>query len=241
MRDYRPFGPCRGATLGLGLLCLAAAPAGSSDWPQFDFDAAHSGVSLQETTINRGNVATLHVLYSVALPSVADGAPAFLSGVATPQGVKDLLFLNTKDGRILALDAADGSTVWARQPAAGPRYTTSSPAVDPARLYVYAYGLDGKAHKYQVSDGVEVTSGGWPEVATLKPDVEKGSSALSVATTAAGRSYLYVANGGYPGDAGDYQGHVTAIDLATGAQRVFNANCSDQTVHFVEGGSPDCA
>jgi hypothetical protein len=229
------------AGLGLALLGLAAAPAVSSDWPQFDFDAAHSGVSPDETTIHRDNVATLHVLYSVVLPSVADGAPALLTGVATPGGVKDLLFLNTKDGRILALDAADGSTVWARRPATGPNYTTSSPAVDPGRLYVYAYGLDGKAHKYQVGDGVEVTTGGWPEVATLKPDVEKGSSALSVATTAGGQSYLHVANGGYPGDRGDYQGHVTAIDLATGAQRVFNANCSNRAVHFVEGGSPDCA
>jgi len=231
----------RGAGLGLALLWLAAAPGAASDWPQFDLDARHTGVSLQETTIHRGNVSTLHVLYNVVLPSVADGAPAFLSSVATPQGVKDLLFLSTKDGRILALDAANGSTVWARRPATGPNYTTSSPAVDPGRRYVYAYGLDGKAHKYQAGDGAEVTTGGWPEVATLKPDVEKGSSALSVATTVGGQSYLYVANGGYPGDAGDYQGHVTAINLATGAQRVFNANCSNQTVHFVEGGSPDCA
>jgi putative pyrroloquinoline-quinone binding quinoprotein len=240
MRYRRLLSSGRAAGLALGLLGAAAPTALPSDWPQFDFDAAHSGVSLQETTINRGNVATLHVLYNVVLPSVADGAPAFLSGVATPQGVKDLLFLNTKDGRIIAVNAADGSTVWARQPATGPRYTTSSPAVDPGRLYVYAYGLDGKVHKYQMGDGVEVTTGGWPEVATLKPDVEKGSSALSVATSAAGQSYLYVANGGYPGDAGDYQGHVTAIDLATGLQKVFNANCSNQTVHFVEGGSPNC-
>jgi hypothetical protein len=240
MRQPGPHRSRRGAALGLGLLWLAVAPALASDWPQFDFDAAHSGVNAHETAIHRGNVATLHVLYSVVLPSVADGAPAFLSGVTTPSGVKDLLFLNTKDGRILALDAADGSTVWAKRPASGPRYTTSSPAIDPGRLYVYAYGLDGKAHKYQVGDGVEVTTGGWPEIATLKPDVEKGSSALTVATAANGRSYLYVANGGYPGDAGDYQGHVTAIDLATGLQKVRNANCFNLAVHFVEGGSPDC-
>jgi len=241
MRYGGTVGSHPGAGLALGLLWLAATHGAAADWPQFDLDARHGGISLQEATIHRGNVSTLHVLYDVVLPSVADGAPAFLSGVTTPQGVKDLLFLNTRDGRILALDAANGSTVWARRPATGPNYTTSSPAVDPGRHYVYAYGLDGKAHKYQVGDGAEVTTGGWPEVATLKPDVEKGSSALSVATTAGGQSYLYVANGGYPGDAGDYQGHVTAINLATGAQRVFNANCSNRAVHFVEGGSPDCA
>ena len=64
-------------------------------------------------------------------------------------------------------------------------------------------------------------------------------SALSIATASSGVTYLYVANGGYPGDAGDYQGHITAINLATGAQKVFNAACSDQTIHFVENGSPD--
>lgn len=226
--------------LGLGLSWLAVGPAAAADWPQFNVDARHSGTSLQETTIHRGNVPTLHALYHVTLPSIADGAPAFLSGVSTVSGTKDLLFLTTKNGRILALDAANGSTVWAKQPATGPNYTTSSPAIDPGRQFVYSYGLEGRAHKYQVADGTEITTGGWPQLATLKPTVEKGSAALSVATVAGGASYLYVANGGYPGDAGDYQGHVTAINLATGVQKVFNAACSDQTVHFVENGTPDC-
>jgi hypothetical protein len=95
-------------------------------------------------------------------------------------------------------------------------------------------------HKYQVADGTEVTSGGWPELTTLKPQVEKGSSALSIATLPDSSATLYVANGGYLGDAGDYQGHVTAIALATGSQIVFNTDCSDQAVHFTTGGSPDC-
>jgi len=220
---------------------LIAGTAGAADWPQFNLNAQKSGASAQETTIHAGNVTTLHMVYNVALPAVADGAPAFLAGVSTPGGIKDLLFLTTKDGRILAQDAATGTNVWSHQPATGPNYTTSSPAIDPNRLYVYAYGLEGRVHKYQVGDGTEITTGGWPEVATLKPDVEKESPALAVATTVGGATYLYVPNGGYPGDAGDYQGHITAIDLATGVQRVFNANCSDQTVHFVKLGTPDCA
>src|SRR5262249_26396461 len=109
-------------------------------------------------------------------------------------------------------------------------------------LYVYSYGLDGKVHKYQVGDGTEITTGGWPETATLKGFDEKGSPALNFATTPGGTTYLYMANGGYPGDGGDYQGHITAINLADGSQKVFNSLCSDQTVHFVETpGSPDCA
>ncbi|MCA1725888.1 MAG: hypothetical protein LC748_16890, partial [Thermomicrobia bacterium] len=78
-------------------------------------------------------------------------------------------------------------------------------------------------------------------MATTKPFNEKGSAHLSIATDAHGDTYLYVANGGYPGDSGDYQGHITTINLATGAQHVFNLLCSTQTVHFVQTpGTPDC-
>ena len=189
--------------------------------------------------------------FKAALPSVADGTPAYLAGVATPGGSRDLLFLTTKDGHILALDARSGSTVWSHQYGPGacminggdtPCYTTSSPAVDPSGRYVYSYGLDGRVHKYATSSGSESVGGGWPEVATLKGLDEKGSSAISIATARNGQSYLYMASGGYPGDRGDYQGHLTTINLRTGAQHVFNADCSDHAVHFVEHpGTPDCA
>lgn len=232
----------RAATLVLAMGFLSHTSARAADWPQWGFDSGHRGVNDQETTIHVGNVTSLHRLYSATLPAVADGAPAFLAGVTTPQGVKDLLFLTTKSGILLAVDAATGGVVWSKQPATGPNFTTSSPAVDPGRQSVYSYGLDGRAHKYQVGDGTEVTTGGWPQLATTKPIVEKGSSALGFATAKSGATYLYVANGGYPGDAGDYQGHVTAIDLATGAQKVFNTQCSNQTVHFViQPGLPDCS
>jgi outer membrane protein assembly factor BamB len=237
-----------GALGALGAFGGAALPARAQplDWKQFGFDVRHSGATTQETAIHAGNVAGLHALYHVALPAIAAGAPVYLSGVlatqAMTQQVRNLLFLTTQDGRLLALDADTGVTVWSRQPATSPGFTTSSPAVDPNRLYVYSYGLDGKVHKYQVGDGAEVLTGGWPEVATVKPEVEKSSPALAIATARSGKTYLYVANGGYPNDAGDYQGHVTTVDLATGEQHVFNALCSNETVHFdASGGAGDCA
>src|SRR5262249_30058539 len=100
--------------------------------------------------------------------------------------------------------------------------------------------LEGRVHAYRAADGTEITAPGWPQLATRKPQVEKCSPALAVARAASGHAYLYVANGGYPGDEGDYQGHVTPIDLASGAQQVWNADCSDQPVHFTTGAAPDC-
>jgi outer membrane protein assembly factor BamB len=243
-----------GLALSGGLPSAAAAPVGAAaaayDWPQFNFDAQHSGNNVSERTLTRGNVGSLSRLFQVSLPGVADGAPAYLSAVSTPSGVRDLLFVTTRAGHIAALDAHTGEQLWVHQYPAGPCrinngfqpcYTTSSPAIDPNRNAVYSYGLDGYVHKYRVGDGVEITGGGWPELATLKPFDEKGSSALSIATARNGTSYLYVANSGYLGDGGDYQGHVTTINLADGSQHVFNTLCSDQTVHFVEQpGAPDC-
>jgi IPT/TIG domain-containing protein/putative pyrroloquinoline-quinone binding quinoprotein len=236
--------------VGLGLW-LAAMSASAYDWLQFNGDPQHSGNNTVETVISSSNVASLAFSFQVSLPSIVDGAPVSLSGVATPGGTRDLLFVTTRGGDIIALDAHTGGVVWSRQyPAGSCRvnggdrgcYTSSSPAVDPNRLYVYSYGLDGYVHKLQVGDGTEISTGGWPQLATTKAFNEKGSSALSFATAENEKTYLYVTNGGYPGDLGDYQGHVTAIDLATGTQNVFNADCSDQAVHFVQTpGTPDCS
>ncbi|HUI31281.1 MAG TPA: PQQ-binding-like beta-propeller repeat protein [Candidatus Acidoferrales bacterium] len=219
------------------------------DWPQFNFDPQHSGNDTKETKITRQNVGSLHQLFKISLPSVADGAPAYLSDVQTPGGKLDMIFVTAKDGHIIALNAASGDVIWSHQYGTGnyrinnrsnPTYTTSSPAIDPDRTFVYSYGLDGYVHKYRITDGEETKNGGWPELCTLKPFDEKGSSALAVATAKDDSSYLYVANGGYLGDHGDYQGHLTTINLHDGTQHVFDANGSDQNVHFVERpGTPD--
>ena len=219
---------------------FSCSAAGAYDWPQFGFDSAHSGNNPLETSVSRANVGSLARVFSVALPEIADGAPVLASGVPTAAGARNLLFVTTKAGRVVALDGHSGATVWSTTPPSGPKYTTSSPALDPSRQFVYGYALDGFVHKYGIADGLEVTTGGWPELTTLKPDVEKGSSALGFATAGA-ETYLYMPNGGYPGDQGDYQGHDTAIRLSDGSQKVFNTLCSDRTVHFDEsGGANDC-
>lgn len=238
----------RSSRLPLALLaaCFLAGNASATDWLQFGYDQEHSGNNTAETAITLANVNRMVPLYSVSLPATVDSAPAFLGGVSTPLGVKDLLFVETKTGILIALDAVTGAIVWQKQPttpANSSVVTQLSPLIDPDRQYVYGYGLEGKVHKYQVGDGTEITGNGWPQVATLKPSVEKGASALSSAITPNGRK-LYVVSDGYIGDAGDYQGHITTIDLDSGAQNVFNVNCSDLTVHFVlngVAGSTGCA
>ncbi|MET0231477.1 MAG: PQQ-binding-like beta-propeller repeat protein [Rhodanobacteraceae bacterium] len=223
------------------LIALACSSAEAADWVQFGYDAAHTGFNPDENTISPANVTSLTTLYSVGLPSSVDSAPVYLSNVSTPGGTKNLLFALSENGRLMAIDAANGSEVWHAE-TSGPQPTTASPAIDPNRQSVYSSGVDGKAHKYQVGDGTEITGSGWPETITLKNNVEKGASGLTIAESG-GSTYLLVVTDGYVGDGGDYQGHLVSIDLSNGAQNVFNAMCSDLTIHFVENGTPgddDC-
>ncbi|HKF44677.1 MAG TPA: PQQ-binding-like beta-propeller repeat protein, partial [Thermoanaerobaculia bacterium] len=226
----------------LASIRVPTAPAAPYDWTQMNGNPQHSGNNTSETILSAGNVPNLQFLWQAALPSAADGAPVYLTNVVTPQGTMDLLYSTTKSGTLVAVAADTGAIIWSQAHGVQGNLTSSSPAIDPNRLYVYSYGLDGYVHKHQVGDGVEITGGGWPELTTLKGSVEKCTGALAIATAGNGHTYLYAAHGGYNGDGGDYQGHLTAIDLANGAQKLFNTLCSDQTVHFViSTGSPDCA
>ena len=224
----------------LGMAMLLLAPhAGAADWLQFGYDEAHSSFNRDETgyPTPAGN----RVLGHYALPTsagVIDSSPLYLSDVATAGGTRNLLFLVSKNGTLLALDADAPvlDLVWSRRPNGAGMVTNGSPALDFSHLYVYAFALDGKIHKYQVGDGTEITSGGWPQLSTLKPDQEKGAAGLSIARAQNGATRLYSVVSGYVDDTNDYQGHVTAIDLASGAQAVFNTQCSNLTMHFVNGG-----
>jgi outer membrane protein assembly factor BamB len=201
-------------------------------WPAFDGGGQRSGINAAETTITASNVGQLTRLWHQKLPATADGAPVELPDVSTGYGVKTLLFVITTTGSLLAIDAADGRLVW-RKDTSGPKFTTSSPALDPSGKFVYSYGLDGKVHKYAVSDGEEATDQTWPAVVTVMPIDEKGSSPINIAN-----GYLYMAIAGYPGDGGHYEGHIVAINLASGKKTVFNALCAN--IQHVLGRS-DCA
>jgi hypothetical protein len=214
-----------------------SAASATYDWLQFYGGAQHAGNNVLETQITAQNVKTLGQLFQVALPGKVDSAPVVLTNVATSSGTRDLVFVTASDGHTAALDAHTGVLVWSHLNT-GSNFTTSAPAIDPSRAYVYSYGLDGAVHKYAVGTGTETTTGGWPEATTLKPSLEKGSTSLAI-TTVGSTSYLHIGYSGY-GDSGDYQGHLSTINLSTGAQNVFNAVCSNQNQHFVTNGSPDC-
>ncbi len=202
---------------------IAALPEDGA-WLGFDFDAARSGFNPNEKTITSATVGGLHRLWSISLPAVADSTPILVPHLSFPDdSQRDVLYLTTKSGGLVALDAATGSVLWEAR-TSGPRFTTSSPVADIAHDVIYSYGLDGKLHQYKATTGQETTGGGWPVLITTMPASEKGSSALNLAN-----GYVYVTTAGYPGDAPPYQGHVVAIDTTDGTSHVFNSLCSHLT------------
>src|ERR1700676_2216433 len=101
--------------LGALVCSLPIAPALPYDWLQLGGNAQHSGNNTSETGLNPGNVSSLIQRYQTTLPDIVDGAPVFLEAVTTSGGFKNLLFVTTRDGRIIAIDAQNGGTVWSHQ------------------------------------------------------------------------------------------------------------------------------
>ena len=226
--------PPRLLAVAIVLSVLRPSALSAADWLQFGVDAAHDGYNRAEKGYSTADGNRL-AFPAAALPLPADVAPVFLENVATPVGTRNLLFVVSRNGTALALNAADGALIWSNKPTPAATLTTSAAAIDPQRQHVYAYGLDGKVHKYKAGDGTEVLEAGWPQIVTLKPDVDKVASGLTVATAADSATYLFAVTNSFS-DIGDYQGSLTAINLGTGEQKVFNAQCSDLAMHFVRNG-----
>jgi outer membrane protein assembly factor BamB len=196
--------------------------ANDTDWVRFDYDAAHSGNAPATQTISAATVRKLHQLWHAHLAGVADSAPVYLHALTFPdRSRRDVLYVTTRDGTLIALDAGTGHALWSVH-TKGPEYTTAAPAADPSRRYVYFYGLDGFVHKVGAVDGKEVKAGGWPVRITAIPAREKGSAPLSIAD---GR--LYAAVSTYAPEVPPNQGHLVVIDLANASTHVFNAVCSN--------------
>ena len=203
--------------------CVIAAtlfPAGAIDWPVFGFNPERTSFNSVESTLTVGNVHRLHARWQISLGGVADSTPILLQRVRLGRHLRPMLFLTTKSGITLGIEAITGRIVW-RFTTHGPHYTHSTPAADPSRKAIYVSGVDGKVHKLDASTGHDIHAPGFPARITLAPETEANESSLNVAN-----GYLYAVLSGYNGDATPYDGHVVSVRLSDGATTVFNSLCS---------------
>jgi PQQ-like domain len=207
----------------------ASASTRLLDWPEFGLNPQRSDSSEQATGITAANVAHLSRI-TVTLAGTVDSSPIYLHGASVAGATHNTIVVTTTYGRTIALDADSGRVLWTFTPpgysrwAGSSQITTTSPLADPSRLFVYAASPNGLIHKLSLASGGEATGGSWPVSITRDATHEKLAAALNVD----GR-YILAATGGYFGDAPPYQGHVVAIDRASGrTSRVFNTLCANR-------------
>jgi outer membrane protein assembly factor BamB len=198
------------------------------DWTGFGYDAARSSSGPARTGITAANVRTLH-RRRVTLDGTVDSSPIYARGVRIGKRTRDLVLVTTAYGKTEAIDASTGQVVWRFTPpgyagwAGSAQITNATPVLSPDRKFVYAASPDGKLHKLALRSGREAS--GWPVSITRDPAHEKIGGALNLS-----RGLVLAGTGGYIGDAPPYQGHVVALDAASGRiVNVWNSLCSDQS------------
>jgi hypothetical protein len=213
-----------------------AAPAAARllNWPEFGLNPQRGDATNASTGITAANVGLLRRT-QVALPGTVDSSPIYLHDVEVDGAVHSVVVVTTTYGKTLALDATSGATLWTFTPpgyaswAGSAQITTASPLADPDRRFVYATSSNGLVHKLSLADGTEDRQGSWPVSVTRDATHEKLGAALNI-----DGPDMLVATSGYIGDIPPYQGHVVAIDRASGAVRaIFNTLCANRREFMV--------
>src|SRR5882757_160276 len=85
--------------------------ASTHDWQRFGGDVGRSSSSPDPTGITAANVAAL-TRQQVTLDGTVDGSAIYLHSVRVSGGTHDVFFVTTTYGKTIAIDAANGTTLW---------------------------------------------------------------------------------------------------------------------------------
>ena len=221
----RPYPPCFPPPLRQR---SHAAPRLAADWMQFGYDAAHTGYNPAETTISPANVASLVTkLYSVNLAAYG----------RQRAGVSLECLDRGRHARTCCSRSATTAASWRSTPRPAPRSGTRRRAARSRRPLRPRSIRAGNTSTATASTARRTNTrsataprsrpaAGRSSITLEDQCRERRRRGLTIANSG-GVNWLYVVTDGYIGDGGDYQGHVTTINLSTGAQVVFNTLCSN--------------
>jgi glucose dehydrogenase len=152
---------------------LVIAPAGN-EWLTWGYDQERTGWNRAETMLSPRNVGKLKPLWSTQLAITFDKyvlstatSPIVVSGVATPAGPVDMLFILGANDTLFALDASSGKPLWSKSfpnphkstaPVRDwlcPKTVNSTPTIDKARGIVFFLTGDGMLRGLNMADGAE--------------------------------------------------------------------------------------
>lgn len=149
--------------LGAVLLVSSGAAATSTVWPQFHFNAAHTGFNAGEKTLTRKNVSRLRQAWAVPAGSSIEGSVAVDAG---------LVFVGSDDNVLHAYRLDDGAEAWSR-PLEDHTAFVASPAATGDTVYAYSSSA--------VVAALDATSGAtrWFKVVSDVRGIFPGSPTLS--------------------------------------------------------------
>ena len=151
---------------------LSVAPA-VPDWLSYGYDQQRVGWNRGETILSKKTVGRLKLLWSTPVTTEAKPvilstltAPIVVAGVATPDGVKDLVYTVSIEDTVIALDADTGKIVWQksypnpqapRRPAVISCSNTeqATPVADKKNGVLYFTTSDGKLRSVALGDGAD--------------------------------------------------------------------------------------
>jgi outer membrane protein assembly factor BamB len=151
----------------------APIPASGDEWLTYGYDQQRSGWNQVEKTLNKQSVGRLKLLWTtpldvqpldVALSTLT--SPLAVSGVVTPQGPKNLLFVLGINDALYAIDADNGKVVWQKifpnpgKPVRSANTNCSNteqatPVIDKSKGVVYFTVSDGKLRGLDLATGEE--------------------------------------------------------------------------------------
>jgi polyvinyl alcohol dehydrogenase (cytochrome) len=211
-RAERPVTTAAAAPAGVGAHGSDGPPgATAGDWPGWQKDVRGTRYNAAETEITPSTVAGLKLKWSFVFPELKDSAPA-----SQPAVVGHTLYVGGGDGKIYALDARTGETLWVSDRAATAGAAVhSGPAVADGKVIFGDY--QGSLHALDAGTGRPVWSVRLGEhdsaVISSSPLVFEGNVYVGVANS----EEAAAAKAAYP--CCTARGQFVSVSLATGHVR----------------------
>lgn len=199
------------------------ATATPYDVATYGYGVARTGNDTAETTLGRSTVGRVTQRFQAGFANAGavDAAVVAASGVVTPSGTRNLLYVGNEHGAFGAIDADTGAVVWEKN--VGFQHTgctdfvntdagvTASAVLDRPTNRVFVAGGDGRLYAFDMGTGAPAS--GWPNpVLVSNPNRlhDYGGLNLDVAN-----HRIYVPYASYC-DFTPYKGQVISVDSRTG-------------------------
>src|SRR4051794_8164894 len=218
-----------GSALALAAAVGAGPARAATDVTTFGYDLQRTGLNPQETVIGPGNAGALAPQWSAATGKlILLTQPLVAAGVAAEGGgTRDLVYVGSRRGGLVAVDRATGAVVWKAIGSGRLNGVIGTPTLDRAGRTLYAATWGDDLHALDEATGKERP--GWP--VHLTPANLTNDRVFAGLTLVGRKLYAEVASAN---DQPPYRGEVVEMDVS--ARKVVHTWFSGGTSGLFGGG-----